>query len=99
MDSERASILLKMMDFSLFKDPIFMMYAASNFLTSIGFNVPYVFTVDRAVAWDISGEDAAFLQVGSELENKKVYIKFIKLFNKTLKVFDKIKDLCKSQKE
>jgi len=61
VDSERASILLKMMDFSLFKDPIFMMYAASNFLTSIGFNVPYVFTVDRAVAWDISGEDAAFL--------------------------------------
>ena len=61
VNSEKAVILLKMMDFSLFKDPIFMMYAASNFLTSIGFNVPYVFTVDRAVAWDISGEDAAFL--------------------------------------
>ena len=61
LKAEKASIFLKMMDFSLFKDPIFMMYAASNFLTSIGFNVPYVFTVDRAVAWDISGEDAAFL--------------------------------------
>lgn len=61
VNPEKASIILKMMDFSLFKDPIFMMYAASNFLTSIGFNVPYVFTVDRAVAWDISGEDAAFL--------------------------------------
>ena len=61
VNPEKASIILKMMDFSLFKDPIFMMYAASNFLTSIGFNVPYVFTVDRAVAWNISGEDAAFL--------------------------------------
>ena len=40
-----ARILNQMMDFSLFKDPVFMMYAASNFLTSIGFNVPYVFTV------------------------------------------------------
>jgi hypothetical protein len=27
------------------RDPIFMMYAVSNFLTSIGFNVPYVYTV------------------------------------------------------
>ena len=44
-DSSRAAILQKMMDLSLFKDPIFMMYATSNFLTSIGFNVPYVFTV------------------------------------------------------
>ena len=43
--SGRAAILQKMMDLSLFKDPIFMMYATSNFLTSIGFNVPYVFTV------------------------------------------------------
>ena len=41
----KAKILHKMMDFSLFRDPIFMMYATSNFLTSIGFNVPYVYTV------------------------------------------------------
>ena len=44
-DMGRAAILQKMMDLSLFKDPIFMMYATSNFLTSIGFNAPYVFTV------------------------------------------------------
>ena len=43
--SRRAAILQKMMDLSLFKDPIFMMYATSNFLTSIGFNAPYVFTM------------------------------------------------------
>jgi len=61
VNSEKAVILLKMMDFSLFKDPIFMMFATSNFLTSIGFNVPYVFTVDRAEAWGISPSSAAFL--------------------------------------
>ena len=38
-----------------------MMYAASNFLTSIGFNVPYVFTVDRAREWDMTRDQAAFL--------------------------------------
>lgn len=51
LDPGKAKILHKMMDFSLFRDPIFMMYATSNFLTSIGFNVPYVYTVDRAVLW------------------------------------------------
>jgi len=56
-----ARILNQMMDFSLFKDPVFMMYAASNFLTSIGFNVPYVFTVDRALFWEMDGKQAAFL--------------------------------------
>ena len=34
----------EMMDFSLLKDGIFIMFAISNFLTSIGFNVPYVYT-------------------------------------------------------
>ena len=57
----KPAILQKMMDFSLFKDPIFMMYATSNFLTSIGFNVPYVFTVDRAKFWGMDETDAAFL--------------------------------------
>ena len=32
-----------MMDLSLFKDPIFLLFCLSNFCTSIGFNVPYVF--------------------------------------------------------
>ena len=35
----------KMMDLSILKDGIFLMFAVSNFLTSIGFNVPYVYTV------------------------------------------------------
>ena len=33
----------EMMDFSLLKDPVFILFAISNFCTSIGFNVPYVY--------------------------------------------------------
>ena len=33
----------KKIDFSLFKDPVFILFTASNFCTSIGFNVPYVY--------------------------------------------------------
>lgn len=33
----------EMMDFSLLKDPVFMLFTLSNFCTSIGFNVPYVY--------------------------------------------------------
>jgi len=58
---KQAEILNQMLDISLFKDPVFMMYATSNFLTSIGFNVPYVFTVDRALEWGMESKQAAFL--------------------------------------
>jgi len=58
---KKARVFRQMVDFSLFKDPIFLMYAVSNFLTSIGFNVPYVYTVDRARGWGIDEKDAAFL--------------------------------------
>ena len=33
----------EMMDFSLLTDPIFVLFTISNFCTSIGFNVPYVY--------------------------------------------------------
>ncbi len=45
--AEAAKTYRQMMDFSLLKDFIFLLYAISNFLTSIGFNVPYVYTVVR----------------------------------------------------
>ena len=43
--AESAETFQQMLDLSLLKDPIFIMFAVSNFLTSIGFNVPYVYTV------------------------------------------------------
>lgn len=42
---ESAQAFSQMMDLSLLKDSILIMFAVSNFLTSIGFNVPYVYTV------------------------------------------------------
>ena len=43
--AESAGAFQQMMDLSLLRDSIFIMFAVSNFLTSIGFNVPYVYTV------------------------------------------------------
>ena len=37
--------LARMLDFSLLKSPIFILFTVSNFFTSIGFNIPYVYIV------------------------------------------------------
>ncbi|CAG7838149.1 unnamed protein product [Allacma fusca] len=42
------NVLTTMLSTSLMKDPIFLLFAISNFLTSIGYNVPYVYLVDMA---------------------------------------------------
>merc|ERR1711970_1550153 len=55
---KQAKAFKQMLDLSLLKDSIFVMYAVSNFLTSIGFNVPYVFTPDRARQWGMDETDA-----------------------------------------
>lgn len=34
-----------LLDFALLKDPVFILYTISNFLTSIGFNIPYLYLV------------------------------------------------------
>ena len=44
---EASKGLNQMLNLGLFKDRIFIMFIISNFLTSIGFNVPYVYTVVR----------------------------------------------------
>ena len=50
-----------MCDFSLLKDAIFLMFVISNFCTSIGFNMPFIFLTDRAVDEGISEEQAKWL--------------------------------------
>ncbi|KOB74755.1 putative monocarboxylate transporter, partial [Operophtera brumata] len=42
---EFKAALSKMLDFTLFVDPIFIIFAISNFLTSVGFYIPYVYVV------------------------------------------------------
>jgi hypothetical protein len=48
-------------DFSLFYDIIFMFFAASNFLTSLGFNAPYIFIVDQAISLGVNEDKADLL--------------------------------------
>jgi hypothetical protein len=42
---ETKDTLAEMLDFSLLKDPIFIFFTISNFYTSVGFNIPYVYLV------------------------------------------------------
>jgi hypothetical protein len=42
---ETRDTLAEMLDFSLLKDPIFILFTVSNLCTSIGFNIPYVYLV------------------------------------------------------
>ncbi|KAK6622975.1 hypothetical protein RUM43_008827 [Polyplax serrata] len=53
--------LTEMLDFSLLKDPIFILFTVSNFFTSIGFNIPYVYIVAQAQERGISKENASYL--------------------------------------
>ena len=55
---DAAKAFKEMMDFSLLKDGIFIMFAISNFLTSIGFNVPYVYTAVRFCAFILFSHNA-----------------------------------------
>lgn len=46
---------------TLLKDPIFLLFTISNFLTSLGFCVPYIYLPDLAIQLGIGRSEAAFL--------------------------------------
>lgn len=54
-------IMREMLDLSLLADPVYLMFVISNFLTSIGFNAPYIFLPDRATAVGIDDSSGALL--------------------------------------
>ncbi|XP_070491773.1 monocarboxylate transporter 5 [Chironomus tepperi] len=58
---ETHDTIKKMMSFSLLKDPVFLLFVASNFLTSIGFNMPYVYLAAQAETLKIDKQYASFL--------------------------------------
>ncbi|XP_022914399.2 monocarboxylate transporter 5 [Onthophagus taurus] len=58
---ETKDTLREMLDFSLFKDVLFIIFTISNFLTSVGFNMPYVYIVSRAKSLGIDQSHASFL--------------------------------------
>ncbi|XP_055548374.1 monocarboxylate transporter 5 isoform X2 [Wyeomyia smithii] len=58
---ETADTLQEMMNFSILKDPIFIIFTVSNFLTSVGFNVPYVYLAAQANSLNIDTKQASYL--------------------------------------
>ncbi len=61
---EKASCsekLKEIIDISLLKDPVFVFFAISNFLTSLGFNAPFIFITDHAVKIGMDIKQASFL--------------------------------------
>ncbi|XP_013393838.1 monocarboxylate transporter 12 [Lingula anatina] len=60
---------LEMMDFTLLKDWVFIIFAISNFLTSIGFNAPFIYIPDRALQEGYDEHSAAWLLSGVGIGN------------------------------
>lgn len=58
---ETKDTLSEMLDFSLFKDLIFVLFTISNFLTSIGFYIPYVYIVSKAKELGLSEKEGSML--------------------------------------
>ncbi|EDW30766.1 GL13330 [Drosophila persimilis] len=50
-----------MMNFSLLKDMIFVIFSVSNFCTSIGFNVPYLYIAAYSEELGISKQNSSYL--------------------------------------
>ena len=48
-------------DFSLFTNSVFLLFAFSNFLTSLGFNAPFIYIIDQAIKQGISESKADWL--------------------------------------
>ncbi|XP_016982413.1 monocarboxylate transporter 12 [Drosophila rhopaloa] len=58
---ETRDTFAEMMNFSLLKDMVFVIFSVSNFCTSIGFNVPYLYVAAYADALDLSNSQASYL--------------------------------------
>ncbi|KAE9533341.1 hypothetical protein AGLY_009244 [Aphis glycines] len=59
--ADAKSTIKQMLDFSLLKDPVFILYTISNFLTSIGFNIPYLYLVPQAGQMGIPSKQSSYL--------------------------------------
>ncbi|XP_075212745.1 monocarboxylate transporter 1 isoform X2 [Lycorma delicatula] len=61
LSEDSMNTLKEMLDLSLLKDPIFIIFTVSNFCTSIGFYVPYVYIVVQARQKGLEVEKANML--------------------------------------
>jgi hypothetical protein len=60
-NNEVWKTLGELMDFRLMFDVVFVLFACSNFLTSVGFVVPYIFMPARGVSRGLSESQSAWL--------------------------------------
>jgi hypothetical protein len=58
------SVMLDILDFSYFADPRFSLFAASNFLLYMWYDVPYVYLADFAIERGF-GEDQASILIST----------------------------------
>ncbi|XP_054281958.1 monocarboxylate transporter 12 isoform X2 [Macrosteles quadrilineatus] len=58
---ETRDTLQEMLDLSLLKDPIFILFSLSNFCTSIGFYIPYTFIVSMAKEQGVGKDEQSYL--------------------------------------
>lgn len=58
---ETKDTLNEMLHFGLLKDPVFIIFTVSNFLTSIGFNIPYVYIAPQADVLKLSPAQGSYL--------------------------------------
>lgn len=56
-----GSVFASMLNFGLLKDPIFVIFTLSNFCTSIGFNIPYVYLAAHAETLGLNKQQASYL--------------------------------------
>ncbi|XP_076237454.1 monocarboxylate transporter 5-like isoform X2 [Calliopsis andreniformis] len=56
-----TSFLQQMLSTSMLKDPVFILFTFSNFCTSIGFYIPYVYVLPQAEEQGINKKDASYL--------------------------------------
>uniref|UniRef100_A0A6M2DZK4 Putative monocarboxylate transporter n=1 Tax=Xenopsylla cheopis TaxID=163159 RepID=A0A6M2DZK4_XENCH len=51
----------EMMNYALFKDPVFIIFLLSNFATSVGYQVPYVYIVPQSNLIGLTGDQGSYL--------------------------------------
>lgn len=58
---ETRDTFAEMMNFSLFKDWVFIIFTFSNFCTSIGFNMPYVYIAAQGETLGLDSQQSSYL--------------------------------------
>lgn len=74
---EFKETLSTMLDFSLFVDPIFLIFTISNFLTSVGYYIPYVYLVPMSDELGIENSPLLISIVGAANLIGRVFLGYI----------------------